>query len=63
MKKKSIAKLKLNRASVSNLNANAVKGGFGDSVYICKSVNWCETRDYTRCYGNRVCGIFNPNDL
>jgi len=60
MKKKSIQKLKLKKASISKLNANAVQGGTWQSVYLCESENWCQTIDYSRCYGNRNCGIFNP---
>jgi hypothetical protein len=59
MKKKSIQKLTLNKASISTLNANSLTGGtIGDSVYLCNSETFCETIDATRCYGNRVCGIF-----
>ncbi|MGH1388376.1 hypothetical protein [Kordia sp.] len=61
MKKKSIKKLKLKKASISTLNANSVKGGTWQSVYLCESENWCQTIDYTRCYGNRNCGIFDPS--
>ncbi len=64
MKKKSILKLKLKKASVSNLNENSVKGGFGDSFYICESVNnFCQTINVTRCYGNLNCGLFDPNTV
>lgn len=64
MKKKSISKLKLKKDSISNLNANSVKGGTWQSVYLCESENWCETVNYTRCNGNRNCGIFDQtNDL
>lgn len=63
MKKKSIIKLKLKKASVSALNANNVKGGFGDSVFLCESIDLCETVDVTRCYGNWNCGIFDPNTI
>ena len=61
MKKKSIKKLSLKKAPVSNLNADSVKGGTWQSVYLCESVNWCQTRDYSFCYGNRNCGIFDPS--
>ena len=61
MKKKSILKLKLKKASVSALNVEKVRGGFGDSVYICESRDLCLTRDVTRCYGNWNCGLFDPD--
>jgi hypothetical protein len=62
MKKKSIKKLKLKKDSISDLNANSVKGGFGDSFYICESVNnFCQTINVTRCYGNLNCGLFDPD--
>ena len=60
MKKKSIVKLKLKKTSISTLNANAIRGGIGDSVLLCESRDICETIDVTRCYGNYNCGIFNP---
>ncbi|WP_430410064.1 class I lanthipeptide [Kordia sp.] len=62
MKKKSIKKLALKKDAISTLNANSVQGGTWQSVYLCESVNWCETRDYTRCNGNRNCGIFDPTN-
>jgi len=62
MKKKLIIKLKLKKASISALNAEKVSGGFGDSFYICNSVdNFCHTINATRCYGNLNCGLFEPN--
>lgn len=62
MKKKLIQKLKLRKSSVSTLNANAVKGGFGDSFYICESENnFCQTINATRCYGNLNCGLFEAS--
>lgn len=63
MKKKSIQKLSLKKASISKLNANALSGGTGWSEVICESVDLCETINYTRCYGNRNCGIFASGDL
>ena len=60
MKKKSIKKLNLTKASISTLNAQSITGGFGDSVNFCESVNICQTVDVTRCYGNLNCGLFNP---
>ncbi|MCH2192795.1 hypothetical protein [Kordia sp.] len=61
MKKRSIKKLKLKKASISTLDANALQGGNDpwQSVYLCESDNWCQTLDYTRCYGNWNCGIFD----
>ena len=59
MKKKSLKKLKINKASISSLVVNKVKGGAGDSEYICESVNWCQTIDYTACDGGYNCGIFD----
>jgi hypothetical protein len=63
MKKKSIQKLKLKKASISTLNAQSITGGFGDSVYICESIDVCRTVDVTRCYGNLNCGLFDANTL
>ncbi|WP_046743766.1 hypothetical protein [Kordia zhangzhouensis] len=63
MKKKSLKKLKINKASISALDATNVKGGFGDSVYICDSVQLCETIHVTRCYGNYNCGLFDANTI
>lgn len=62
MKKKSIQKLKLRKSSISTLNTKAIKGGFGDSVYICESRDLCYTIDVTRCYGNFNCGLFDPTN-
>ncbi|AXG68070.1 hypothetical protein KORDIASMS9_00259 [Kordia sp. SMS9] len=63
MKKKSIKKLSLKKAPVSNLSATNLKGGNDpwQSVYLCESDNWCLTVDYSMCYGNRNCGIFDPS--
>lgn len=58
MKKKSIQKLSLNKASVSKLNANAVKGGTGLSVIVCESQDFCETIDFTRCRFENRCQIY-----
>ncbi|MFK7747601.1 MAG: hypothetical protein AB8B65_04375 [Kordia sp.] len=57
MKKKSIHKLKLKKAAVSNLNTNAVTGGTGNTLF-CFSVNFCETIDYTACNGEFICQIY-----
>ncbi|WP_046758096.1 hypothetical protein [Kordia jejudonensis] len=62
MKKKSIQKLRLKKASISTLNTKAIKGGFGDSVYICESRDLCLTVDVTMCYGNYYCGLFDPTN-
>ncbi|WP_298418559.1 hypothetical protein [uncultured Kordia sp.] len=58
MKKKSIQKLSLNKASISTLNANAVKGGTGLSQVVCESRDFCETIDYTRCRGEYNCQLY-----
>lgn len=59
MKKKSIHKLKLNKASISTLNAAALTGGNATlSVIVCETIDFCETRDYTRCRGERNCQIY-----
>jgi len=58
MKKKSIIKLNLKKASISALNANAVKGGTGLSVVVCESQDFCETIDYTRCRFEYNCQIY-----
>lgn len=61
MKKKSIKKLALKKDAISTLNANSIQGGTWQSVYLCESDNWCLTVDYSMCYGNRNCGIFDPS--
>lgn len=61
MKKKSIKKLKLKKASVSTLNASMLKGGTIGGTLFCQSVNVCETRDYTRCFGELYCQLYDPN--
>ncbi|WP_298513774.1 class I lanthipeptide [uncultured Kordia sp.] len=59
MKKKSIKKLKLHKASISTLNANALSGGTDQSGYLfCESVNICETIDYTACNGEFGCQLY-----
>lgn len=63
MKKKSIHKLKLNKASISTLNANALTGGTIGGTLFCQSVNICETRDFTRCYGELNCQLYDTNAL
>ncbi|WP_046758094.1 hypothetical protein [Kordia jejudonensis] len=64
MKKKSIQKLSLNKASVSKLNAHAVKGGNTSlSDIVCESRDFCETIDYTRCRFENRCQIYQfPTD-
>ncbi|QHI38356.1 hypothetical protein IMCC3317_37480 [Kordia antarctica] len=63
MKKKSIQKLSLNKASISTLNANAIKGGTIGGTLFCQSVNICETIDYTRCRNEYNCQIYQtPTD-
>jgi hypothetical protein len=62
MKKKSIQKLALNKASITKLNANAVNGG-NFSELVCQSVDICATIDYTRCRGELHCQIYQvPTD-
>ncbi|PTX63672.1 hypothetical protein C8N46_101274 [Kordia periserrulae] len=66
MKKKSIHKLHLKKAAVSNLNMAVVKGGNdANSDFPCVSVNFscfsfnfCETIDYTACNGEYICQIY-----
>lgn len=63
MKKKSIQKLTLNKASISTLNANSLTGGTIGGTLFCQSVNICETVDYTRCRGEHYCQIYQvPTD-
>ncbi|MBC8753281.1 hypothetical protein H2O64_01275 [Kordia sp. YSTF-M3] len=61
MKKKSIGKLKLKKASISALNANAVSGGTIGGTLFCQSVNICETIDFTRCNGELNCQFYDRN--
>ncbi|WP_420572020.1 class I lanthipeptide [Kordia sp.] len=59
MKKKSIKKLQLYKASISTLNANALSGGTAQSAYdFCETINICETRDYTACNGEFGCQLY-----
>lgn len=63
MKKKSIQKLSLHKASISKLNAGVIKGGTGLSVIVCQSRDFCVTVDYTACRGERNCQIYQtPTD-
>lgn len=61
MKKKSIQKLKLKKASVSTLNTSVLKGGTVGATLFCQSVNICETIHYTRCYGEFNCRLYDTN--
>lgn len=58
MKKKSIKKLELQKASISNLQKEIMGGTVGPTLF-CQSVNICETRDYTRCNGELMCRIYD----
>lgn len=57
MKKKSIHKLRLKKAAVSNLNREATSGG-NEETQFCFSINFCETIDYTACNGEYICQIY-----
>lgn len=57
MKKKSIQKLSLKKASVSQLNAKAITGGNLSEV-VCESQDFCITIDYTRCRGEYQCQLY-----
>lgn len=61
MKKKSIKKLSLKKAAVANFDPDNLRGGNDpwQSVYLCESVNWCETLDYTACDGGYNCEIYD----
>ncbi|MGH1388379.1 class I lanthipeptide [Kordia sp.] len=61
MKKKSIKKLTLKKASISTLNAEALTGGTIGGTLFCQSVNICETIDFTRCNGELLCQIYDRN--
>ncbi|MEM6719725.1 MAG: hypothetical protein AAF611_10440 [Bacteroidota bacterium] len=66
MKKRSIHKLSLKKAAISNLNMSVTKGGNDqNSVFPCVTVdfscfsfNFCETIDYTACNGEFICQIY-----
>ncbi len=62
MKKRSIHKLKLRKAAVSNLNTTALTGGTIGGTLFCQSVNICETIDFTRCNGELNCRIYDRNE-
>jgi hypothetical protein len=60
MKKKSIKKLKLQKASIAELHANALAGGTNQSRFeFCLSINVCETIHFSRCYGEADC-VYYP---
>jgi hypothetical protein len=58
MKKRSIQKLALKKAAISNLNTVAEKGGTAPETAFCFSINFCETIDYTACNGEFLCQIY-----
>lgn len=59
MKKKSIKKLKLLKASISTLNTSVLQGGTAQSANeFCISINICETIDYTACNGEFDCQLY-----
>jgi hypothetical protein len=58
MKKKSIQKLALNKASISTLNANSLTGGTGLSQVVCESQDFCITIDLTQCRGEYNCQLY-----
>ncbi len=59
MKKKSITKLSLHKASISTLNTKALVGGNTTlSQIVCESQDFCITIDYTRCRGEYNCNIY-----
>ncbi|EDP98079.1 hypothetical protein U8527_18940 [Kordia algicida OT-1] len=63
MKKKSIKKLALLKASISKLNTNALSGGTAQSANeFCISINICETIDYTACNGVFGCQLYLTMD-
>ncbi|WP_298418555.1 hypothetical protein [uncultured Kordia sp.] len=62
MKKKSLKKLKLKKASISTLNAGALTGGTIGGTLFCQSVNICETIDFTRCNGELYCQLYDRNE-
>ena len=66
MKKRSIHKLALKKAAISNLNRSIPTGGNGQNSefpcvtvdYGCFSFNFCATIDYTKCNGEFLCQIY-----
>lgn len=58
MKKKSIKRLKLQKASISNLQKKITGGTVGATLF-CQSVNICETIDYSRCNGELECRLYD----
>ena len=58
MKKKSIQKLALNKASVSKLTTKALTGGTGQSDIVCESRDYCDTIDFTRCFFELNCQLY-----
>ena len=61
-------KLNLKKLSVSSFatvkTSNTTKGGTsgGGTGYEFCSVNLCQTIDYTACYGERYCQIYDTNN-
>ncbi|WP_298418553.1 hypothetical protein [uncultured Kordia sp.] len=63
MKKKLMNTLKLKKSSIAMLRAKTVTGGNEPSnvdIY-CISVNFCETKDFTKCFGENQCQIYSPH--
>ncbi len=54
--------LKLKKSSIAMLSAKTVTGGNEPSnvdIY-CVSVNFCETKDFSQCFGENQCQVYRP---
>ena len=63
MKKRTFKKLKLRKSAIAGFKVNALTGGNDQSDFdmYCVSVNFCETKDYSRCFGEAQCQIYQPH--
>lgn len=60
MKKQKLSLKKLNITSFKTEDLTAKKGGTGSGDPICSDAI-CKTRDYTACYGEWYCQIYDTN--
>ncbi|NAS31829.1 hypothetical protein GTQ40_12650 [Flavobacteriaceae bacterium R38] len=58
-KKANFSKLSLGKKLIAKMNTDSIKGGTGDTIF---SVQVCETVDFTACYGNFNCMLFQTQE-
>ncbi|WP_046743765.1 hypothetical protein [Kordia zhangzhouensis] len=63
MKKRTLKKLRLKKSAIAKFSTKALTGGNGQSDFdvYCISVNFCETKDFSRCFGEAECQIYQPH--